>query len=117
MAKFQDRIVISSQIYIFVETVVLPALRSSFVRYKSSRSQMFYKIGALNKHPQSNTSVGVSFVKETPIQTFSCEFFGIFLEYFFYGTPPVAAFVENFFFFFFSRRSVTNLQIVLKINV
>ena len=31
----------------------------------------------------------------------------------------MAAFVENFFFFFFffSRRSVTNLQIVLKINV
>ena len=31
----------------------------------------------------------------------------------------MAAFVEIFFFFFFffSRRSVTNLQIVLKINV
>ena len=71
----------TSQFHIFFGTIVLPALWSSFVRYTSSRSQMFYKIGALKifcKIHRKSICVGVSFVKETPTQTFSCGFCEIF---------------------------------------
>ena len=71
-AKSQDRVIITSQLKIFVRTVALPASRSNFVGYTSNRQQMFYKIGAL-KNFAKYTCVGVSFAKEIPAKTFSCE--------------------------------------------
>ena len=43
LAKCRHRLITTSQLYICVGTVVLPALQSNFVRYRGSRSHMFYK--------------------------------------------------------------------------
>ena len=50
----------NSQFYIFFGTIVLLALWSSFVRYSSSRSQMFYAIGALKIFAKSTEKTFVS---------------------------------------------------------
>ena len=49
-------------------------------KVRSSRSQMFFKIGVLK-----------NFANFTPTQAFSCEICKIFKSTFFYRTPPVAA--------------------------
>ena len=73
---------------------------------KSTRSQMFFRIGALEnfaifKGKQLNwslvliktqTSRLATLLKKTPTQVFSFEYCGIFKNSFFDKTPPVAAF-------------------------
>ena len=50
----------NSQFYIFFGTIVLLALWSSFVRYTSSRLQMFYAIDALKIFAKSTEKTFVS---------------------------------------------------------
>ena len=78
---------------------------------RSSRSQMFSKIGALknSQNSQENACVGVCFwlscwalglqlySKETPRQVFSCVYIVKILSTpFFYRTPLVAAFLSSY---------------------
>ena len=42
----------------------------------------------ISQNSQENTCVGVA---ETPTKAFSCEFYEIFKNTFFYRTPPMAA--------------------------
>ena len=60
-----------------------------FPSSRSSCSQMFFKIGALKNFaiPQEKL-----YSKEAPTQVFSCEYFEIFKNSFFYRIPPVAPF-------------------------
>ena len=74
------------------------------MRFKSSRSQMFFKIGVLflniSKYLQEKACAESLFNcmpclqlyrKETPIQAFSCEYCAIRKNIFFYRTLPVVA--------------------------
>ena len=60
---------------------------------RSSRSQMFFKIGALKNSEIFTGRLGSLqlYEKETPIQLFSCEYSENFKNSFFHGTLPVAA--------------------------
>ena len=74
--------------------------------YRSSCSQMFFKIGVLKtsaiftgKTPDLESLFSkvaglkaCNFVKDNPTQVFSCEYCKIFKNTFFYKTPSVAAF-------------------------
>ena len=58
------------------------------VRYRSSRSKIFFKIGVLINFGRLE---GLQlYYKEIPTQMFSCESCEIFLNSFFYKTPPMA---------------------------
>ena len=77
----------------------IDTLSKKLVNCRSRRSKVFLKI--LQKS-QENTCVGVSYLvklqstcnfikKETPTQVLPCEFCKIFMNNFFYRTPPIAA--------------------------
>ena len=93
----------------------IDTLSKKLVNYRSRRSKVFLKI--LQKS-QENTCVGVSYLvklqstcnfikKETPTQALPCEFCKIFMNNFFYRTPPIAASV-------IAQQRFVGLQEVLK---
>ena len=106
--KSYERVTATSQLDIFAGTVVLLALWSSFVRYRSSHLQMFYETDVLkiSQNSQKPTGIRVSYVirfqvsgfatllKET--QAFFCNFCEIFKNIFLYRTLPVAASIDTF---------------------
>ena len=93
----------------------IDTLSKKLVNCRSRRPKVFLK--NLQKS-QENTCVGVSYLvklqstcnfikKETPKQVLSCEFCKIFMNNFFYRTPPIAASV-------IAQQRFVGLQEVLK---
>ena len=93
----------------------IDTLSKKLVNCRSRRPKVFLKI--LQKS-QENTCVGVSYLvklqstcnfikKETPTQVLPCEFCKIFMNNFFYRTPPIAASV-------IAQQRFVGLQEVLK---
>ena len=93
----------------------IDTLSKKLVNCRSRRSKVFLNI--LQKS-QENTCVGVSYLvklqstcnfikKETPTQVLPCEFCKIFMNNFFYRTPPIAASV-------IAQQRFVGLQEVLK---
>ena len=73
------------------------------IEYISRRSQMFFRIGALNKFAiftgkhlcWSRFLIKLPSGLKAPTQMFSCEYCKIFKNSFFYRTPSVAAYVNR----------------------
>ena len=64
--------------------------------YRSSRSQMFLKIVVLENFAiftGKHLCWSLFLIKLTPTQLFSCEYWKIFKNTFFYRTPPVDAWI------------------------
>ena len=103
------------QLYIFVGTVVLPALWSSFVRYTYSCLQMGYKIGALKnfaKSTEKHLCQSLFCKTDSDTDVFLWILWNFLRTLFIWNTSG-----RYFCRYFFSHCSVTYLQIFLKINL